>query len=233
MIYKMTRLNNYDLTKELVVQPNLDLYDVDTLIATAESSMTTDEKSAFLKVKDLSKLLIIEKIYLIEILKDIFCMWRQPFCTNPSICPGNDFWIGAGLTQKGAETIGYLFNNFKQDNNIQALLEKHILIPEIKSNNSMFQDFDGAKRTKLIPASVKSELRAHKSGLFRRSWTIWLTTRFFSLCVKIHPKRNIITTDTQSVSFQSVDVIDETANRDTSNNLAFTYNNNAGNMELN
>ena len=229
----MSRLNNYDLTKELVVQPNLDLYNVDTLINNAESSMTTQQKAAFLKVKDLTKLLIIEKIYLIEILKDIYCMWRQPFCTNPSICPGNDFWIGAGLTQKGAETIGYLFNNFKQDNNIQALLEKHILLPEIKSNNSVFQDLSGNNRTKLIPTSVSSELRAHKSGLFRRSWTIWLTTRFFSLCVKIHPKRNIPTTDTQSLSFQSVEVVDETANRDTANQLSFTYNNNVGTMALN
>ena len=161
-------------------------------------------------VKDLRKLLLIEKIYLIEILKDIYCMWRQPFCTNPSICPGDDFWRGAGLTQKGAETIGYLFNNFKQDNNIQALLEKHILIPEFKTNNLMFQDLDGTNRTKLIPASVSSELRAHKSGLFRRSWTIWLTTRFFSLCVKIHPKRNIPSTTTDStVTFENSDVQNE------------------------
>ena len=97
----------------------------------------------------------------------------------------------------------------------------------------MFQDLESTNRTKLIPTSVKNELRAHKSGLFRRSWTIWLTTRFFSLCVKIHPKRSIPTTDTQTVSFQSVDVVDETVNRDTDNQLSFTYNNNVGTMTLN
>ena len=192
------------------MQPNADLYNVDALITSAENSMTTQEKATFSINKDLRKLLLIEQIYLIEILRDIYCIWRQPYCNNSSICPGNDFWKSTGLTQLGAETIGYIFNHYKQHNSIQILLEKHILIPELKTPNSMFENLDGNKRTNLIPSSIKNELRKHQTGLFKKSWSIWLTTSFFSLSVKIHPKRNIPEKDTSSsIIYKSTNLIKE------------------------
>jgi hypothetical protein len=179
------------------------------------------------------KELILSKAYLLEILKDILCIWRQPYCTNPSICPGTDLYRGMGLTKVGSELVSKLFDLYKNDNNIQDLLLQKFIKPDILKLNLYFEKAPTNTyeiwniKQKLYPSNVQKDLitndivssyinnKPPKKTFFKYSWILKITTKFFNIALKIHPRYWLRDTGISEVFIESTD---EKLETDTLNN---------------
>ena len=95
----MSLNTSYDMTNAITIRPSIDHY-----------------KSILVGVKLIDHLYL--RLWLIEIIRDIYCIWRQPFCSNPSIVPGIDLYTGCGLTKSGALEMEKTLNNFKNHPNV-------------------------------------------------------------------------------------------------------------------
>lgn len=177
---------------------------------------TTLNKARLIIIKDL----ILSKAYLLEILKDILCIWRQPYCSNPSICPGTDIYRGAGLTQKGSELVSEIFNSHKNDNNIQNVLLEKVIKPDILRHNLYF--ISSPTGNKLYPLKAQQLLmdeniitsylnnETPKNRFFKYSWLLNITTKFFNISLKIHPVYWIRDLGTSEVFIDTGNELEET-----------------------